>query len=87
VDTPAEAPELPQAFAAPLSGSETILLVEDETEVRAVVSEMLRDHGYTVLEARDGGEALAVAGRFQPEIHLLVTDLVMPEIGGRELVR
>jgi two-component system, cell cycle sensor histidine kinase and response regulator CckA len=68
-------------------GTETILIVEDEAEVRAVEAEMLRDYGYTVLEARDGEDALAVASRHPADIHLLVTDIVMPQMGGRELVR
>jgi CheY-like chemotaxis protein len=61
--------------------------VEDETDVRVVVAEMLRGLGYTVLEAGDGDEAFAVAARHGGAVHLVVTDIVMPEMGGRELVR
>jgi CheY-like chemotaxis protein len=87
VEQPVPAPEPETAVTGPVGGSETILLVEDEDEVRAVVGEMLRSHGYTVLEARDGGEALHVSGLHADVIHLLVTDIVMPNMGGRELVR
>jgi len=76
-----------RTFTRALGGSETILLVEDEGDVRSVVAEMLRSLGYTVLEASEGDEALVVAGRHGGDIHLLITDIVMPEMGGRELVR
>jgi two-component system cell cycle sensor histidine kinase/response regulator CckA len=69
-----------------LGGSETVLVVEDEEAVRELMRKMLDDHGYTVLEARHGRDALLVAERYQQPIHLLVTDVVMPEMGGRELV-
>jgi len=66
-------------------GSEMVLLVEDEPGVRAVAREALESHGYRVLEAPHGVEALAVA-RAQPgAIDLLITDMVMPHMGGREL--
>ncbi len=68
-------------------GSETVMLVEDEEQVRAVAREFLQAHGYTVLEARHGDEALAISARHRGSIDLLVTDLVMPRMGGRELVR
>jgi signal transduction histidine kinase len=87
VDTAAAPPEPPKPFTAALGGSETILLVEDEAEVRAVVGEILRAYGYTVLEARDGREALGLAGGHRGAIHLVMTDIVMPEMGGLELVR
>ena len=87
MQTPAVAPEPLKPFTAALGGSETILLVEDEAEVRAVVGEMLRAYGYIVLEARDGREALGVSGRHPHAIHLVMTDIVMPEMGGLELIR
>ena len=68
-------------------GTETILLVEDEREVREVAREFLDMSGYTVLEARDGSEAIKLAKKYPGPIHLLMTDMVMPGIGGRELVR
>jgi PAS domain S-box-containing protein len=66
-------------------GSETILVVEDEELVRAVIREILEDAGYTVLGARHGRQALELAAAHEGPIDLLVTDLVMPELGGREL--
>jgi len=66
-------------------GSETILLAEDETEVRELVREALRRGGYAVLEARDGAEALRLAENYGGAIHLLITDVVMPNLGGPEL--
>jgi len=61
--------------------------VEDEAEVRVLVGEMLRGRGYTVHEAGDGVEALDVAGRYPHPIHLLMTDMVMPRMGGPDLAR
>jgi PAS domain S-box-containing protein len=72
--------ELPQ-------GTETILLVEDADPVRALAREVLHRSGYTILEARHGLEALVVAEQFQGKIDLLVTDVVMPQMGGPELAR
>ncbi|HEY7534257.1 MAG TPA: ATP-binding protein, partial [Nitrospiraceae bacterium] len=68
-----------------LTGAETILVAEDEPGVRALVSHTLRQHGYTVLEAAHGIEALAISERHSKSIHLLLTDVVMPQINGREL--
>ncbi len=69
----------------PTGGSEIILLVEDEQGVRDLVRDVLQAHGYTVLEARHGIEALAVARRHRGHIDLLLTDVVMPRMGGPEL--
>jgi PAS domain S-box-containing protein len=66
---------------------ETILLVEDAQRVRAVVREILEMSGYTVLEARHGAEALEVSNQHAGTIHLLVTDVVMPQMSGRELAQ
>jgi len=68
-------------------GSETILLVEDEQAVRRAAAEFLGLQGYTVLEARDGLEALSVAKNYRSSIHLVVTDVVMPNMSGGELAR
>jgi PAS domain S-box-containing protein len=65
-------------------GAGTVLLVEDEASVRAFTSRLLRSYGYTVLEARDGEDGLRIAAA-HADIDLLVTDLVMPHMGGRRL--
>jgi CheY-like chemotaxis protein len=66
-------------------GTETVLLVEDEESVRAFAGLVLRGAGYTVLEAGDGAEAERVADGHAGPLHLLLTDVVMPGVGGREL--
>jgi PAS domain S-box-containing protein len=73
------------ASAPRAAGAETLLLVEDEAPVRALVLELLASQGYTVLEAAHGEQALAVASRHAGPIHLLVTDVVMPGMSGGEL--
>lgn len=67
------------------NGSETILLVEDEDVVRDLVRKMLEQGGYTILEARDGREALSLSKEHVAGIDLLLTDVVMPGMNGREL--
>ena len=75
-----------EAMLTPGRG-ETILLVEDAQRVRAVVREILEMSGYVVLEAHHGADALEVSGRHGGTIHLLVTDVVMPQMSGRELAQ
>jgi PAS domain S-box-containing protein len=70
-----------------LRGTETVLVAEDEDGVRELLRKILTDHGYTVLEARHGRDALMLAERYERPIHMLVTDVVMPEMGGGELAR
>jgi PAS domain S-box-containing protein len=67
-------------------GSETILLVKDEGAVWCLVKEVLESSGYEVLEAKGAHEALEVGVRHKKHIHLLLTDVVMPQMSGRELV-
>jgi signal transduction histidine kinase/CheY-like chemotaxis protein len=67
------------------SGSETVLLVEDDRTVRLLASEMLQMNGYKVLKARSGREALDLVRRHGHPIHLLLTDVVMPQMSGRQL--
>ena len=69
----------------PYVGTETILLAEDDETVRNLVREVLESCGHRVLEAPNGGSALLICERHQGPIHLLVTDVVMPEMSGREL--
>ena len=71
--------------AAPEGGAETVLVVEDEAVVRDLACRSLRHFGYTVLEARHGAEALALVQQNGRTINLVLTDLAMPEMGGREL--
>ncbi|MFI5142636.1 MAG: PAS domain S-box protein [Thermoanaerobaculales bacterium] len=81
-----QASEIHAKITGPVvGGNETILVVEDETEVRGVLVEVLTGFGYRVLEAADGHEALEVIQRGVPALRLVVTDVVMPRMGGREL--
>ena len=67
-------------------GNETILIVEDQDPVRKLMTRILTAKGYTVLQARNGQEALEKTEQQEGPIHMVVTDVVMPEMGGREFV-
>jgi two-component system cell cycle sensor histidine kinase/response regulator CckA len=77
--------ESTEVIKHPSTGSETILLVEDEDGVRNSTAEYLQDAGYTVLTAAGAPEALEVAEQYDRPIHLLLTDVIMPFMSGREL--
>jgi len=86
----ASTPERPDvAASAPLmvGGSETVLVAEDQPEVRQLTTRVLELRGYTVLAAASGEEALDLAAQYANRIHILVTDVIMPGISGRELAR
>lgn len=76
-----------QGSLVDLTGTETILLVEDNEDVRSLAGSVLARYGYTILSAASGQEALAKAQAQEGPIHLLLTDVVMPEMNGRELYR
>jgi CheY-like chemotaxis protein len=83
-ETPAPVPE-PEPAAA--RGDETVLVVEDQQNVRGIISEILRRGGYQVLEAANGGDALLLCESHPGPIHLVLTDVVMPGMSGRDLAR
>ncbi len=73
------------AHAAHPRGTETVLLVEDEVSLRSMIRGVLESNGYRVLDARNGEDALVVSQQHRGPIHLLLTDVVMPQMGGRDL--
>ena len=73
------------AVVATTGGSQTILLAEDDSAVRRLARDVLAHKGYTVVDARDGDEALTLARQYPGPIHLLIADVVMPGLNGRDL--
>ena len=85
-----EAAEITAALSMPspsVSGSETVILVEDDDTVRRLVRQVLSCHGYTVMECRSPEEALGMSSNYSGHIHLMVTDVVMPGGSGPELAQ
>lgn len=78
-------PEKPGEKPASLSGTETVLLVDDDRMLRHIGERLLRESGYTVLAAADGADALQALERYGRPVDLLITDVVMPGMNGREL--
>jgi two-component system cell cycle sensor histidine kinase/response regulator CckA len=86
VEQPPQPKVVDAARVEPVVRLETILVVEDEAGIRALVRKILRRQGYEVLEAANGEEGLAISREHPGPIDLLITDVIMPEVGGRELV-
>ena len=80
-----EAIEAPKAIGPLPRGTETVLLVEDEAALRGVVTELLQSLGYTVLGAPNASQAMALVDRGEQPLHIVVTDVVLPGVSGREL--
>jgi two-component system, cell cycle sensor histidine kinase and response regulator CckA len=78
--------ETPIGAALP-RGTETVLIVEDEDAVRHIVRRVLEEQGYAIIEARDGNDALRICAKRGDEIDLVLSDVIMPGMGGRELAR
>jgi two-component system, cell cycle sensor histidine kinase and response regulator CckA len=85
LDQVAEHTNVPHRGTELPRGTETVLLTEDEQDVREIAREFLESGGYRVIEARDGAEAIELAAKHRGEIQLLVTDMVMPGMTGQEL--
>lgn len=85
IDKPVETEKVPETASKIPSGHETILLVEDEEQIRRAAVEVLNVLGYQVFEASSGLQALQLAELYKNPIHLLLTDVIMPRMNGREL--
>jgi len=87
MEPPVRPRKAPKAARPVTTGSETVLLAEDQSSIRNVLREFLESKGYQELEAQDGGEALELAERHAGSIDVLVTDVMMPQIRGLELAK
>ena len=76
-----------EKVSPPRGGGELVLVVEDEASVRSLVSQVLRGQGYAVVEAQDGRAALATCAELTDPLQLVITDIIMPVMGGRELLQ
>lgn len=85
VEKVAETAEKVKATAESLTGSETIMVVEDDKMVRDMAKSILQQYGYSILDAQDGKEAIRVSKKYEGPIQLMLTDVVMPGISGRVL--
>jgi CheY-like chemotaxis protein len=85
IDADVEQPFLPKTDVAMGRGTETVLLVEDEANLRQVTQELLESEGYRVLAAEDGEKALDYTANYMGPIDVLLTDIVLPGISGREI--
>jgi two-component system, cell cycle sensor histidine kinase and response regulator CckA len=85
IDEAEDHTSLPNATSEVPTGTETVLLTEDEQDVREIAREFLESGGYQVIEAKDGNEAILLAAQHRGKIQLLVTDMVMPGMTGQEL--
>jgi CheY-like chemotaxis protein len=83
----AEARLLPHEVSEPPRGSETILVVEDDKTLREITVKLLQDGGYQVVEAKDADDALRILAASEPDINLLLTDVIMPNKSGAELAK
>jgi len=86
VDEPLDSEEKEKIADVNLYGNETILVVEDQNEVRQLIIDALKIYGYNVLEAPHGGSALLTCEKYQGKIDLIISDIVMPQMNGQELV-
>ncbi len=68
-----------------LTGSETILIVEDENKVRGIIADILNEYGYSTLMAKDGESALGICDKYKHKIQLVLTDIIMPQMNGRQM--
>ena len=76
--------EIKQTLVEHLDGSETVLIVEDEDSLRKLLRTVLKHRGYKVLEAENGEDALRISNEHEGTIDLMITDVVMPKMGGKE---